>query len=420
MPDDMGKVLNMSRRGMAWMGELTRGDKGPHATASNAILILCNDAAVAGLLAYDEFAHRVMVTRPPPPPYDGAVPAKGPYPRPMTDNDVTLMQGYMARTYELRISHAVANQAATAASEQNLVHPIRDWLNRLTWDGKERLATWLHVAFGCPKDAYHEAVGTKYLVAAVRRIRHPGSKFDAMLVLEGDQDLGKSSACRALFGDDNFSDDMPHDLASKDAPHSLMGVWGMELGELDSLIRTGIETVKAFLSRQVDHYRPPYERNFVDRPRQCVLVGTTNENDWMRDSTGNRRFWPVRCLKAEHAWLAEMREQLWAEAAALELEGEPVWLDDEAIRSTAKQHQAERVAEDMWKRKIVHYLFNGSGGSLAKVRTSDLLEHAVGLSADKMNRANEMRAAAVLRALGWRSKVEWVDGKSERWWRPQS
>ena len=419
MPDDMGKVVNMSRRGMTWMGELTRGDKGPHATAGNAVLILCNDTAVVGLLAYDEFAHRIMVMRPPPPPYDGAQPSKGPYPRPMTDNDVTLMQGYMARTYDLRVSQGVAYQAASAASEQNMIHPVRDWLNRLTWDGTPRLATWLHTAFGCPNDAYHEAVGTKYLIAAVRRIRHPGAKFDAMLVLEGDQDLGKSSACRALFGDDNFSDDMPHDLASKDAPHSLMGVWGMELGELDSLIRTGIETVKAFLSRQVDHYRPPYERNFVDRPRQCVLIGTTNESDWMRDSTGNRRFWPVRCVKAEHLWLAEVRDQLWAEAAILEAEGEPVWLDDETVRNTAKKHQAERVAEDMWKRKIVQYLYNGTGGELAKVRTSDLLEHAVGLTPDKMNRANEMRAAGVLRALGWRSKVEWTDGKSERWWRPQ-
>jgi len=125
-----------------------------------------------------------------------------------------------------------------------------------------------------------------------------------MIVLEGWQGIGKSKLLRVLFGSEWFADDIPADLKSRDAAMALCGVWCLEFAEIEHLIRSDVETIKAFLSRSEDHYRPIYGRAFVKRPRQCVLVGTTNADDYLRDPTGNRRIWPVLCKSADTAWIA--------------------------------------------------------------------------------------------------------------------
>lgn len=400
------------------MGELTRGENGPHATASNAILVLGHDDEVAGLLAYDEFAYRAVVTRPPPPPYLGARPAPGPYPRPVGDSDVTLIQSYVQRTYSMRISLAVAQQAVDAAAEQRRYHPVRDWLAGLKWDRKPRLETWLQTAFGTPDDRYHRAVAVKFLVAAVRRVRQPGCKFDCMPVMEGLQEIGKSTSCRTLFGAQWFSDELP-DMRSREAPISMLGVWGVEVAELGAIIRTELEVVKAFLSRQVDRYREVHGRRYVERPRQGMLIGTTNDTDYLRDTTGNRRFWPFHCLKAEPGWIEDHREQLWAEAVAYDEEEETLWLDDDELRQTAQRMQAERVEEDAWTLAIRAHVYDGAGGPLTSVRLPDLMHHVLGLPRDKQNRSAQMRLAAILRAEGWSVRVVWQDNRSTRIWTPR-
>lgn len=425
MPDDGERVFRVlegakgrSGRATDWLGLLEKGDKGYYPTVANALLILGNDERVAGMLGFDEFRDKPLLLAAPPPPQDTSPSLPGPYPRSWNAADTALVHAWLQRSWTGKFTAATTEAAMIAVASLRRFHPVRDWLAGLAWDGVPRLGTWLHHAFGCPKDAYHDAVGTKFLVAAVRRVRLPGCKFDAMPVLEGAQDQGKSRACRALFGEAWFSDSMPHDMGSRDAALSLLGVWGLELGELDGLIRSEVETVKAFLSRQVDHYRPPYGKDFVDRPRQGVLIGTTNQHDYLKDATGNRRFWPIRCTKAEADWIAEVREQLWAEAAALEAEGEPLWLEDSTIRDAARAQQIERLAEDVWADAIRDYLYSGPGGRLGKVRVSDLLQHALGLSRDKQTRGAEMRVASVLRAEKWTPKVEWVDGKTCRFWLP--
>lgn len=404
----------LQRAGMAWLGELTRGDKGPHSTVANAVLVLCNDHDLAGLVAYDEFSHRIVLTRAAPPPFQGAHPARGPYPRAASDTDITLIQGYIQRVFDMRISQQVAQQAVDAAAEQCRVHPVRDWLAGLRWDGKKRLATWLHVAFGVDKDPYHEAVGTKFMVAGVRRVRWPGCKFDAMPVLEGAQEIGKSTACRALFSPQWYSDEMP-DMRGRDAPISMLGMWGIELSELGAIIRAEVEVVKAFLSRQVDRYREMHGRRFVDRPRQTMLIGTTNDTDYLRDATGNRRFWPIACKKAEHAWIEEVREQLWAEAAHLEALGESIWLEDDGVRKAAKQAQSDRLAEDMWAQPVMDYIREGSR---PRVKIYELLIHALGLPRDKHNRSAELRVAGILRGEGWERTVVREGTKTSKAWVP--
>ena len=402
MPDDFGnglfKMGGGSGRGMAWLGQITRGDKGPHATVSNAVLVLGCDEDIAGTVAYDDFAHRIVVMRAPPPAFIGAMALPGPYPRPITDTDVTLIQGYIQRTYDMRISQQIALQAVIADAELHRIHPVRDWLESLVWDGVSRLDTWLHIAFGAPIDAYHEAVGVKTLVAAVRRVRQPGAKFDHVMVLEGKQGRGKSRACAALFGQDWFTDNLSHDLSNKDAQQGMAGKWGLELAELNVLVRSTSQAAKAFFSRQVDYYRPPYGKSFVERPRQCIFIGTTNDADYLTDATGNRRYWPVACDKAEVAWIAEVRDQLWAEAAHREAEGETLWLETDLLQKRATSQQASRMAEDVWTPCVRDWLMSGER---KQVRVADLLLHALALPSAQQGRAAEMRVAAILRNDHW-------------------
>lgn len=407
----MSNVTSFRGSGLTWVSQLARGERGPYPTVSNAMICMGLDPILVGLFAYDEFSHQTVTTRAPPASFADAISAKGPYPRLRVANDIALVQGYLQRALDIRLSEQVTEQAANVAADQHGFHPVRDWLNALVWDSKPRLAKWLHWTFGTPDDIYHKAVGTKFLIAGVRRIRQPGCKFDVMLVLGGKQDLGKSMCCRALAGPAWFSDDMPHDLRNRDSAIALQGVWMMEFGELASLVASGDETIKAFLSRQVDRFRPVHGRHFVERPRQTLLIGTTNQDDFLRDGTGNRRYWPVWCHKTEPAWIEENREQLWAEAARLEAGGATVWLDDDSIKAAAVVMQTEHTAEDMWADRVREYLLPRHS-----VTSGELLETALNLPRDRQNRSSEMRVASVVKAAGWVKLQTWVDGKNVKKW----
>ena len=396
-----------------WAATLAKGDKGDLPTLGNALIIMANDPVLAGMLAYNEFTAEHVITRSPPPAEDDGPTLPGPFPRTWQAADAGLVLGHMQRRWTYRFSIQTIELAMVTTAETCRFHPVADYLRGLVWDGVERLDTWLHFAFGCPKDSYHAAVGRKFCVAAVRRIFHPGCKFDSMPVLEGSQNIGKSRACRALAGEDWFSDDLPKDLATRDASLGLSGKWIIELGELDALIRSEVETVKAFLSRQTDRFRPPYGKHFVERPRMGVLIGTTNQNDYLRDSTGNRRFWPVWCEKAEPEWIAEVRDQLWAEAVVINADGEALWLETEGIAKDARSRQADRLAEDPWAPRVREWL-REAGKS--EVTTPEILRRGLSLETSQQTRSAEMRVANVLRADGWIQHIYRRSGSPVRGW----
>ena len=257
------------------------------------------------------------------------------------------------------------------------------------------------------------------LIAAVRRVRKPGCKYDQLVVLEGPQDIGKSTAILILFGAD-WSTDRISDLSSKDAAIDLRGKWGVELAEIEHLIKADVETVKAFLSRATDHYRPPYGRVAVDVPRQSVLIGTTNATEYLRDATGNRRVWPVKCLSAvgvgaDLDWLRANRDQLWAEAAQREANAETIWLDDVATNTVAIQAQAARLAEDPWQDKVRDYI-----QGLKMTTVPDLFDHVLYVPTERQTKSLEMRVAAILKSLGWDKKLQWngVTRKPFKAWLP--
>lgn len=381
-------------------------------THANLLLLLAHDPLLKGMMGFDEFTGASLLMKPAPAAEDNAQPLPGPYPRPWGTEDVVMVLAYLQRVWTPGFKLQAVEQAMMTAAHSGRFHPVRDWLASLKWDGTPRIDTWLISAFGTPADDYHKAVGAKLLVAAVRRIRHPGCKFDTMPVLEGGQGIGKSSAIKALFGEPWFSDSMPPDLGGKDAAMALLGVWGLELAELDQLIRNEAETIKAFLSRSTDRYRPPYGKVYIERPRQGVLIGTTNSQDYLRDATGNRRIWPVKCAHAEPEWVAENRNQLWAEAAAREAAGEAIWLDDADIAAAAVAHQRDRMEEDVWTQPVREHLLGQSRTTIPAV-----LEHALSVPKERQSKREEMRVSKILTADGWVRIVEWQSGKAVRVWK---
>lgn len=396
------------------MATLAKTDKGePLNTLANLLVILAHDPPVAGMLGYNEFTSQPLLMRSPPPMDDSEDPLPGPYPRSWGAEDVALVLAYVQRIWIPKARNDAIEQAMLTEAAHRRFHPIRDWLAALKWDGKPRIGTWLHKAFGCPADGYHEAIGAKFLIAAVRRIRQPGCKFDHMPVLEGSQGIGKSTVVRTLFGPEWFSDSIPEELASRDAAMALLGVWVLEFAEIQHLIRNEVEVIKAFLSRAVDRYRPPYGKTYVDRPRQIVLIGTTNTDDYLRDGSGNRRIWPVRCVHADADWVEANREQLWAEAAAREASGEVIWLDDDDIRHEATEQQAERMTDDSWLDAVNEWL-----EGRVEVRMADVLALALAIPKERQGKREQMRAADVMKSLGWeRIQVRVAGQPPLRLWR---
>lgn len=393
-----------------WTGRLTLNDKDKIIpTLANALIIFTNDPDLKGLLAFNEFTCRAVLMRSPPP-TEGLV-SSGPFPRAWEAADEALCLSYMQRMYSSQFTMNTIVSAMTGVSIALKFHPIRKYLESLVWDGIYRVGRWLVDAFGANDDEYHKAVGSKFLAAAVRRVKQPGCKFDSIPIFEGFQDIGKSRACRELFGDQWFSDNLPTYIASKDMSDALQGLWCAEFAEIEHLLRSEPETIKAFLSRQVDRYRPVYGRTTVERPRQGVLVGTTNNDDYARDSTGNRRLWPIMCHFADADWLKANRDQLWAEAVQLE-PGMKLWLEDVAVRETAKCHQAARHDEDPWEDGILSWLV----GRTNSVTVPMIMDDHLYLSKDKQNKSGQMRIAKVLKRAGWSKSTGGVLGR--RWLPP--
>lgn len=421
-PDDSdGKVHDLfagkgggQNRGVHRVMQLiTKGDKGPHNTIKNLLVILAHDPPLARMVGFDDFTSQHLLLRAPPTIEDDAAGLPGPYPRPWGVADIALVQSYVQGVWITKATARDVETAMIATAEHNRFHPIRDWLASLKYDGKPRLNTWLHKAFGCPKDEYHNAISAKILIAAVRRIRQPGCKFDHLPVLEGPQGIGKSSVIKRLFGERWFSDAIPEELASRDAAMALLGVWALEFAEIQHLIRAEVEVIKAFLSRSTDRYRPPYAKAYVERPRQGVLIGTTNATDYLRDTSGNRRIWPIMCAFADVEWVTANRDQLWAEAAAREASGEAIWLDDTSVVEQAAEHQADRMAEDVWADRIQEWL-----RGRVEVRIPDVLTNALSIPAERQGKREEMRVASILQAEGWERRLERPPGggKPRRFW----
>lgn len=386
-----------------WEAELTLTAQGKFApTVGNLIAIFRNDAEWSGRLAYNERSGQYVWRAAPPwhtSERDGWAPIE------LRDSDFPRVAEWLERSrFGIVVSpgsNALTGAIAVAA-EYRRVDSVAQYLGSLVWDREPRLGGLLGTYFGAeaePGDDKHEkylaAIGARSLIAAVARTFEPGTKADHTLTLVGRQGAGKSSAIKTLAGVENFADGLP-DLRSKDASDYLRGPWIVELSELDTLSRAELTTTKAFLSRTHDRFRSAFGRVTQAHPRRCVFIATTNEDTFLADSTGNRRFWPVTVGKIDLAALQRDRDQLWAEAVVRYRTGESWYLDNEDLVVAASHAQKEREVADVWQPTIAAYV-----AAFDRVSVQDVLRVCLGLRIEQCGQAEQNRVARTLCRLGW-------------------
>lgn len=398
-----------------WQRGLTTNKNGCyHGSIANVALILANDAAWQDIIKWDEFSLKVVKAKAPP----FKVASLGEW----TDRDDSKLSIWLSDHYSFRPSSSTIFEAVAVVAEQNPFHPVRSYLRQLHWDNVPRAATWMIRYLGAKDTPYARAISRAWLVSAVARVMSPGCKMDSVLILEGAQGVGKSQALAALGGE--WFTDTPFELGSKDGFMAMRGHWLIELAELDSFNRAESTRAKQFFAARTDTYREPYAKRTQDVPRQCVFAGTTNADEYLRDETGNRRYWPIKTSRIDVAGLMKARDQLWAEAMALYLDDEPWWLD--ANIHFVKQEQEQRFAVDAWEPVISdwvqgelhNHLGHGRQRSDFYVTHNMIFSECLEMPIGKTTRADQMRVTGIFKRLGMirRYVTTHQDGKSKRLW----
>ncbi len=375
---------------------------GLKSTLSNVAELLRTVPELVGVLSFDAFFHHVVLRRDPPWQPGRCEP---PVP-PLTDTDVNRCKAWLERSCQLVVPVDLVERAIDMVAREQESHPVRAYLESIRWDGKPRLTGASERYFAAENPGFADVLLRRWLISAVARIYKPGCKADCVLILQGPQGIGKSRALRALGGL-WFTDELA-DLGSKDAALQLQGAWIIELAELDVLGRADSARQKSFLSRTSDRFRPPFKRHVVDVPRQCVFAGTVNHQTYLKDSSGNRRYWPIACGKVDVAGLERDGDQLWAEAVHDYRAKERWWLTREEAELAAGEQEL-RHDQDEWEGIIGDYL---DRNGVDEVFVGQILRDVLDLPAAKWDPREQTRVARALQRLGFRkSGQRRIDGK---------
>jgi putative DNA primase/helicase len=357
----------------------------------------------AGVLATNQLDQRIVFLSEPP---FGAGDLAG---QAVRDRDVDRIRLWFEDATGTALTKGHVVDAVRIVADRHAFHPVRQYLEGLSWDGVPRIDGWLErFAAVVPESDAHarlvRSVARKWLVSCVARAMTPGCKVDTMLILEGRQGIGKSTALSVLAGQ-GLHCDSAIDFATKDACQLLQGVWIFELAELDAILRRDPSTIKAFLSRSYDRFRVPYGRAPESVPRSVVFCGTVNHGGYLRDSTGNRRFWVVRCEgPLDTEGLRATRDALWAEAVEAFRRGENWHLDAEREAGMRAEHEA-RLEEDPWEEVLAAWTAARTDltGALP-FSMSELLDSALGLPAHSRNPRVTSRVNGLLARLGYEKR----------------
>lgn len=375
-----------------------------------------------GVFAYNEFTSDVVLTREAP---------WGSEQGPCAEVEDLLVGEWLVREHRLpSMARSTLEEGVRLAAHKRRFHPVRDQVLGYKWDKKKRLSTWLrNLCLEKPAEGWDNAdplqqymarVGTFFLMGMVARVlpvhkvrdvvvRGPGTKFDYMLILEGKTGLRKSTMLKILASDQHFAD-TGMVMGDKDSYQNLQGVWLYEFPELDQFSKSDVKKIKAYVASATDYYRASFDRRPRKHPRQVVFAGSTNDDHYLTDPTGNRRFWPVPVTRrVDTDWLQANREQLFAEAVVRVMAGERMYPTPEEEKSLFVPQQQLRMAENSVASAIADYLYprgNASGPNSDGVLCDEISIHAllikIGLGLDKRpGGAPEKAAGAALRDLGW-------------------
>jgi predicted P-loop ATPase len=291
---------------------------------------------------------------------------------------------------------------------RNKFNPITDYLDALKWDGTPRLARWLITYLGAEDTELNREFGRLALIAAVRRARRPGTKFDPIIVLEGPMGTRKSMAVETMAGSENFSDQTILGARDREVQELLAGVWLYEIAELSNIRRTDVEHMRSFVSRTVDRARKAYGHFRTDLPRTPIFFATTNDDEYLKQA--DRRFWPVKTTTIDIEALKRDRDQLWAEASAQE-PGASIVLRQE-LWGVASIEQEARQEHDPWDDKLADACGTVEQGE-ERVSSTDLLETVLGIHLSKQRDIDYKRLGRCMRRLGWDGPKRTVIGKNQ-------
>jgi len=398
-----------------WYSRCIHGQDGTVlSNLANAMLALREDPAWDGVFSYDKMEISALLNKPIMR-ADGTAAVEGPFPRPVTDNDVGAVQEWLQIAGLPKLSKDTTHQAVDMQAVAAGFHPVRAYLDGLTWDGIPRLAggftgdferiePWLARYLGADDTPYVTRIGAMFMTAMVARIFQPGCKADYMLILEGGQGIGKSTVCGILAGK-HFSDNMPENVAGKDASQHLKGKWLIEIAELHAMNKADATALKAFITRTIERYRPSYGRKDVHEPRQCLFIGTTNKAVYLRDETGGRRFWPVKVgvtRKLDTDDLIRDRDQLFAEAVHLFKSGKTWWPDSSFEAEHIAPQQEARFETDAWEDRIHEFLSDKH-----RVTVLDVAQQGLSMEVAKLGTMEQRRITTILERLGWERVRDW-------------
>ena len=383
--------------GPTWQADLLRTKSGAvRPLLANAISAFSGAPEWHWVLGHNDLTLKTTVLRPTP--WD-----EGPFQiRAWTPTDDALAADWLQRQH-VPCGIEIVQQAIETVAHWARFHPVRQYLSRLKWDGTARVDRFASTYLGTAPSPYAAAISRCWLISAVARVMRPGCKVDHVLILEGPQGAGKSTAA-GILGGQWFTDELS-DVGSKDAAMQSLGAWIIELSELDALSRSDISKMKAFISRSTDRFRPPYGRRVIESNRQCVFVGTTNSEAYLRDETGGRRFWPIKVGRIDRDALRRDRDQIWAEALVRFDRGEQWWLRPEETTSAAVE-QSARFEEDAWLDRVEDLVQIRS-----EVSVQDVLK-ALGLVEHQWTPVATRRVGVCLKRLGWeRHQKRGPDGR---------
>jgi len=332
----------------------------------------------------------------------------------ITDDGAAMLRNAFIDSFDFDVGKYNILDAVQVLCVENSTHPIKEYLGGVEWDGVSRIDTWLVDYMRAEDEPLTRAIGRLFFTAAVRRIKEPGCKFDTMIVFEGVQGTGKSTALSILAGDENFSDQSIIGLDPKTQAEALEGVWILEIAELSGFKHTETAHIKAFLSRSTDRIRPAYARFKESWPRQSIIVGTTNDDSYLKDETGNRRFLPVKTGLIDLDSLKRDRDLLWAEAVEIEAEDETITLPKDLWEAAAEAQKA-RMPIDPWLDVLAAAkgtIVNGE----ERISSRDLFgETYVNIPVGQRKDYHAKQLSKNMKELGWDGpKAMKIDGKAVR------
>jgi len=367
------------------------------------IKIFSQDAYLSDVFMFNEFSEDVEFYQVPE--WDSKVEVG----KILEDRDIVDLRFYVSKVHDFEPQKNVMGDACYLSARLRSYHPVKDYIQAVKWDNMPRIDEWLYKTVGCEDNCYTRQVAAKFLIATVARIYNPGCKFDYMMILEGSQGIGKSTLVEELAGnwflDTNFSH------KDKDLIDSMRGVFMVEISELSGMNKKDVDWLKSFLSKKVDRVRLPYAARSKDFKRKCVFVGTYNpsgNNMYLRDDTGNRRFWPIECgERLNVAYVRENKGQLWAEALTRFKTGEKYHIEDPVALSILDEMHGERELESPTHNMIKRWLV----GKPVHVSMEDIITDC--LKTDMIRKSpRELLSMATTIGIIMR-KLKWRKGTNE-------